>query len=221
MVTHCRRRTFYRQHRSATGINLKQATSYDWERQHAACAVTRHAVAAGPLHHNWAVPHATRWRKLARNRYRLGLNCMQAPRRHTVRGTACCHRPAFITGTRQDHHAGYHPQATLRLVQRRSAGPAHQPVLASHATILTVLACGYRASYRLHAVTTANYPVKELCIGAIRVPANGQLVLFLADHPPTGGYPVIGAVAHYHLDIAGQLPPNCQIRFRAIHLLLF
>ncbi|HBY0216015.1 TPA: hypothetical protein MIN91_27785, partial [Klebsiella pneumoniae] len=32
-----------------------------------------------------------------------------------------------------------------------------------------------------------------------------------------GGYPVIGAVAHYHLDIAGQLPPNCQIRFRAIH----
>ncbi len=27
------------------------------------------------------------------------------------------------------------PRATLRLVQRRSAGPAHQPVLASHATI--------------------------------------------------------------------------------------
>ncbi|MWU43831.1 allophanate hydrolase, partial [Escherichia coli] len=55
------------------------------------------------------------------------------------------------------------------------------------------------------------------CIGAIQVPANGQPVLFLADHPLTGGYPVIGAVAHYHLDIAGQLPPNCQIRFRAIH----
>ncbi|VCW84735.1 hypothetical protein BANRA_05486 [Klebsiella variicola] len=126
----CRRRTFYRQHRSATGT--KQATSYDWERSTRVRSY-RHAVAAGPLHHNWAVPHATRWHKLARNRYRLGLNCMQAPRRHTVRYS--CHRPAFITGTRRDHHAGYHPWATLRLVQRRSAGPAHQPVLASHATI--------------------------------------------------------------------------------------
>ncbi len=60
-------------------------------------------------------------------------------------------------------------------------------------------------------------PSEGTCIGAIQVPANGQPVLFLADHPLTGGYPVIGAVAHYHLDIAGQLPPNCQIRFRAIH----
>ncbi|MGU0057248.1 hypothetical protein ACVXG7_25545 [Enterobacter hormaechei] len=27
------------------------------------------------------------------------------------------------------------------------------------------------------------------CIGAVQVPANGQPVLFLADHPLTGGYP--------------------------------
>lgn len=59
-------------------------------------------------------------------------------------------------------------------------------------------------------------PSEGTCIGAIQVPANGQPVLFLADHPLTGGYPVIGAVAHYHLDIAGQLPPGCRIRFRAI-----
>ncbi|WP_226570818.1 5-oxoprolinase subunit PxpB [Mangrovibacter yixingensis] len=59
-------------------------------------------------------------------------------------------------------------------------------------------------------------PSEGTCTGAIQVPANGQPVLFLADHPLTGGYPVIGAVAHYHLDIAGQLPPGCQIRFRAI-----
>ena len=33
-----------------------------------------------------------------------------------------------------------------------------------------------------------------------------DLLLFLADHPLTGGYPVIGAVATYHLDRAGQIP---------------
>ncbi len=31
--------------------------------------------------------------------------------------------------------------------------------------------------------------------GAIQVPPNGQPVLFLNDHPVTGGYPVIGVVA--------------------------
>ena len=34
--------------------------------------------------------------------------------------------------------------------------------------------------------------------GAIQVPHTGQPVLFLADHPLTGGYPVIGNVAEYH-----------------------
>ncbi|MDX5630199.1 MULTISPECIES: 5-oxoprolinase/urea amidolyase family protein [unclassified Brenneria] len=52
--------------------------------------------------------------------------------------------------------------------------------------------------------------------GAIQVPASGQPVLFLADHPLTGGYPVIGAVASYHLDLAGQIPPGARIRFNPI-----
>ena len=45
---------------------------------------------------------------------------------------------------------------------------------------------------------------------------SGQPVLFLADHPLTGGYPVIGTVAEYHLDLAGQIPVNAQIRFRPV-----
>lgn len=53
-------------------------------------------------------------------------------------------------------------------------------------------------------------------LGAIQVPANGQPVLFLADHPLTGGYPVIAAVASYHLDLAGQIPVGAWVRFRAI-----
>lgn len=59
-------------------------------------------------------------------------------------------------------------------------------------------------------------PSEGVCSGAIQVPASGQPVLFLNDRPLTGGYPVIGAVADYHLDLAGQIPPGAIIRFRAI-----
>ena len=38
-------------------------------------------------------------------------------------------------------------------------------------------------------------PSEGTSLGAIQVPASGQPVLFLADHPLTGGYPVIAAVA--------------------------
>nr|ELR5211890.1 5-oxoprolinase/urea amidolyase family protein [Providencia rettgeri] len=59
-------------------------------------------------------------------------------------------------------------------------------------------------------------PSEGTCIGAIQVPANGQPVLFLNDHPLTGGYPVIGAVCEYHLDLAGQIPVNARIRFNPL-----
>ncbi|TWD51073.1 KipI family sensor histidine kinase inhibitor [Agrobacterium vitis] len=59
-------------------------------------------------------------------------------------------------------------------------------------------------------------PSEGTATGAIQVPHSGQPVLFLADHPLTGGYPVIGAVAEYHLDLAGQIPINAKIRFRPI-----
>lgn len=59
-------------------------------------------------------------------------------------------------------------------------------------------------------------PSEGTSVGAIQVPASGQPVLFLADHPLTGGYPVIAAVASYHLDLAGQIPINAQIRFNPV-----
>lgn len=62
----------------------------------------------------------------------------------------------------------------------------------------------------------AELPSEGTATGAIQIPHSGQPVLFLADHPLTGGYPVIGAVAEYHLDLAGQIPVNAQIRFRPI-----
>ena len=59
-------------------------------------------------------------------------------------------------------------------------------------------------------------PSEGTATGAIQIPHNGQPVLFLADHPLTGGYPVIAAVAEYHLDLAGQLPIHAKVRFRAL-----
>lgn len=59
-------------------------------------------------------------------------------------------------------------------------------------------------------------PSEGTALGAIQVPASGQPVLFLADHPLTGGYPVIGVVAHHHLDLAGQIPIGARIRFNPI-----
>lgn len=59
-------------------------------------------------------------------------------------------------------------------------------------------------------------PSEATIRGAIQVPASGQPVLFLVDHPLTGGYPVIGNVAGHHLDLAGQVPVGTRIRFKAV-----
>lgn len=63
---------------------------------------------------------------------------------------------------------------------------------------------------------SSELPSEGTPLGAIQVPASGQPVLFLADHPLTGGYPVIGCVAPHHLDLAGQIPVGAWIRFNPI-----
>ena len=63
---------------------------------------------------------------------------------------------------------------------------------------------------------TQELPSEGTALGAIQVPASGQPVLFLADHPLTGGYPVIGCVAPHHIDLAGQIPPGVWIRFNPL-----
>ncbi|MQY08354.1 5-oxoprolinase subunit C family protein [Actinomadura macrotermitis] len=50
--------------------------------------------------------------------------------------------------------------------------------------------------------------------GALQVPPNGLPILFLADHPTTGGYPVIAVVASADLPLAAQLRPGQTVRFR-------
>lgn len=49
--------------------------------------------------------------------------------------------------------------------------------------------------------------------GALQVPPSGQPIVFLADHPVTGGYPVVAVVDSHAWDRAGQAVPGQQVRF--------
>jgi biotin-dependent carboxylase-like uncharacterized protein len=51
--------------------------------------------------------------------------------------------------------------------------------------------------------------------GALQMPPSGLPVLFLADHPVTGGYPVVAYVVDEHVDRCGQLRPGQEVRFTA------
>lgn len=56
-------------------------------------------------------------------------------------------------------------------------------------------------------------PSEPVVRGALQVPPSGRPVLFLADHPVTGGYPVIGYVDDHDVDLCGQLRPGQVVRF--------
>ena len=59
-------------------------------------------------------------------------------------------------------------------------------------------------------------PSEGMITGAVQVPPDGQPVVFLNDHPTTGGYPVIGVVDRDHLRFLGQARPGTSVRFRPI-----
>ena len=52
-----------------------------------------------------------------------------------------------------------------------------------------------------------------MVLGAIQVPPSGQPVVLLADHPTTGGYPVIAVVHHDDVWRCAQLSPGEEVRF--------
>ena len=80
----------------------------------------------------------------------------------------------------------------------------------------TAWACAWRARCRWTAPSPATAQRRHgpgCPAGAAQRPARAVL----ADHPLTGGYPVIGCVAPYHLDRAGQIPfAGAWLRFNPI-----
>ncbi|OEJ31065.1 biotin-dependent carboxyltransferase family protein [Streptomyces subrutilus] len=59
-------------------------------------------------------------------------------------------------------------------------------------------------------------PSEGMVLGAVQVPPDGLPVVFLADHPVTGGYPVVGVIPPGRaLDAAAQARPGVAVRFVA------
>lgn len=72
------------------------------------------------------------------------------------------------------------------------------------------------AGPRLQVDDTEELPSEGMVPGALQVPPSALPTLLLADHPVTGGYPVIAVVVDADLDAAGQAPPGQRLRFRVV-----
>jgi biotin-dependent carboxylase-like uncharacterized protein len=59
-------------------------------------------------------------------------------------------------------------------------------------------------------------PSEGMVRGAVQLPPGGQPVVFLADHPVTGGYPVVATVCDADVDRAAQVRPGQRVRFVAL-----
>lgn len=60
---------------------------------------------------------------------------------------------------------------------------------------------------------TGELPSEGMVEGAVQVPPDGHPVVFLADHPVTGGYPVIAVVHPDDVAVAAQLRPGQPVCF--------
>jgi biotin-dependent carboxylase-like uncharacterized protein len=86
-------------------------------------------------------------------------------------------------------------------------------------TEYVVTADSNRVALRLHGrplqrIDGMEAPPQGLVPGAIQAPPNGQPVVFLADHPVTGGYPVVGVLTPSSLAAAAQTRPGESLRLR-------
>lgn len=115
------------------------------------------------------------------------------------------------------------PAPPRELVLRVRLGPRHDWFTA--AALRTFATRGYRvspASNRiglrtegpaLERAVPGELPSEGMVMGAVQVPPDGRPVVFLADHPTTGGYPVVAVVRGEDLAAAAQAAPGTPVRF--------
>ncbi|MFF0752428.1 biotin-dependent carboxyltransferase family protein [Streptomyces sp. NPDC004267] len=65
----------------------------------------------------------------------------------------------------------------------------------------------------LERAVSGELPSEGMPLGAVQVPPDGRPVVFLADHPTTGGYPVVAVVREDDLARAAQAVPGTVVRF--------
>ncbi|GGO69423.1 biotin-dependent carboxyltransferase family protein [Nocardioides deserti] len=95
---------------------------------------------------------------------------------------------------------------------------AGDPIAAMCHAAYTVEEASNRVGLRLagpplERVRTGELASEGMVLGAVQVPPSGQPVVFLADHPVTGGYPVVAVVDPADLWICAQLRPGDEVRF--------
>ena len=86
----------------------------------------------------------------------------------------------------------------------------------------TVSARSDRVGVRLEGEPLARHPARRdtelpsegVVLGAVQVPPGGEPVVFLADHPVTGGYPVVAVVRDDDVDLLAQVLPGQRVRVR-------
>lgn len=62
-------------------------------------------------------------------------------------------------------------------------------------------------------IGTEEVPSEGVVRGSVQVPPSGRPLVFLADHPVTGGYPVIAVVDDEDTDRLAQVRPGERVRF--------
>jgi allophanate hydrolase subunit 2 len=67
---------------------------------------------------------------------------------------------------------------------------------------------------RVPRVRAGELESEGMVVGAVQLPPDGQPVVLLADHPTTGGYPVVGVVDPDDLAWLAQARPGTAVRFR-------
>jgi biotin-dependent carboxylase-like uncharacterized protein len=82
-------------------------------------------------------------------------------------------------------------------------------------TVTTTSRIGVRLSGApVERIVTGELPSEGLVRGAIQVPPGGEPVVMLADHPTTGGYPVIAVVHPDDVAALAQHSAGSRVRFR-------
>lgn len=125
------------------------------------------------------------------------------------------------TGEPVDHETPRPPEpGPLRVVEGpRADWFAPGALAALCASAYTVGEASNRVGLRLtgpalRRVRDDELPSEGMVLGAVQVPPDGQPVVFLADHPVTGGYPVVAVVHPDDLWQCAQLRPGDRVSFR-------
>ncbi|MGH9106748.1 MAG: biotin-dependent carboxyltransferase family protein [Acidimicrobiales bacterium] len=66
----------------------------------------------------------------------------------------------------------------------------------------------------LERARTEELPSEGVVLGAVQLLPDGRPLVFLADHPTTGGYPVVGVVDEGDLPACAQARPGTPVRFQ-------